>query len=141
MLDSYNDALVQQNRKLLKEYKDLLIREMYRRDCNEEDLSICVSMCAASETIENGDKLSRWVGFVQGILYVEGVLSIEDMRNSTRESYCNIYSRFGLPIESVNVKQHDSFLEVALDSIDRMSTDEFEEICKRHNYYPTKLYT
>ncbi len=38
------------------------------------------------ETPTDREKLMRWLGFVQGILFDEGVFSIDDLRNHNRKN-------------------------------------------------------
>lgn len=53
------------------------------RDLAARTLGMCVHVQAhVEEFIE--DKANRWLGFVQGILTVAGLLSVEDERNYTR---------------------------------------------------------
>lgn len=65
----------------------------------------CTLMCL--KAIENigtwpDDKTSRWLGFIQGVLYAEGKLSIDEERNLTRPLFHKAYKEMGIEIpESV----------------------------------------
>ncbi len=44
------------------------------------------------------DKISRWIGFVQGVLTVKGILSTEGERNRTRPFFHEAYEAMGISI-------------------------------------------
>ena len=50
------------------------------------------------------DKSSRWIGFVQGVLFSVGLLNVDDEREFTRPLFHEYYCRSGLDIpESIDV--------------------------------------
>lgn len=54
------------------------------------------------------DKTGRWVGFIQGVLFSNGVMDINDERDRTRDIFHKAYHQAGLIIPgSVDVEQHD----------------------------------
>lgn len=83
---------------LFKRYRAIILD-------NEDKLNGGVSECAAghlvnlcTEVIDNHqkypfDKLSRWMGFVQGVLAVNGLISVEDERNFSRPFLHAIHKR------------------------------------------------
>jgi hypothetical protein len=42
------------------------------------------------------DKTNRWIGFIQGILFVEGVLNIDEERDFTRPLFHAYYESVGI---------------------------------------------
>lgn len=44
------------------------------------------------------DKLSRWIGFVQGVLSVRGILDVDQERDRTRPLFHNAYQSMNLQI-------------------------------------------
>lgn len=44
------------------------------------------------------DKVSRWLGFVQGVMYSYGLLDINTERNRTRPLFHDAYKKMGLEI-------------------------------------------
>jgi hypothetical protein len=65
------------------------------------------------------DKHSRWLGFVQGILFKDGLLDIETARNTTRPLFQEVYKKYGIAQERID---SGSSLPVAYQS--RMRIDE-----------------
>ena len=52
------------------------------------------------------DKSNRWIGFVQGCLFVMGVIDIEE-RNFTRDLFHDYYRKNGILIpESIDVEEN-----------------------------------
>ena len=53
------------------------------------------------------DKVSRWLGFVQGIMYSQGLLHIEEERDYSRPLFHEAYKEMGLePPPSINVEEN-----------------------------------
>jgi len=44
------------------------------------------------------DKLNRWIGFIQGVLFTEDLISIEEERNFSRPLFHEHYRRIGIKI-------------------------------------------
>lgn len=55
---------------------------------------------------KNPDKISRWVGFVQGILFMNNPIEIEEERNSSRKSYKPIYQKLNMTSTSIEVERN-----------------------------------
>ena len=50
------------------------------------------------------DKTNRWIGFVQGILFSEGLLDLDEERDFTRPIFHDYYKRNGIEIpDSIEV--------------------------------------
>lgn len=49
-----------------------------------DKLKHVVWMCSEAQTFPNTDKAMRWLGFIQGYLWVNGVFSIEEMKDHNR---------------------------------------------------------
>ena len=46
------------------------------------------------------DKLNRWLGFIQGILFMDGLIAIDEERDFTRPLFHNYYINNGIQIPS-----------------------------------------
>jgi hypothetical protein len=62
-----------------------------------------VKYCETALTIENPDKLSRWLGCIQGILYSHYDLSIDEERDYSRDFYKPIYVAMGYDTLSITI--------------------------------------
>jgi hypothetical protein len=51
------------------------------------------------------DKHSRWLGFVQGILFSQGLLDLEMTRDETRPLFQKIYKKHNITQESISAKE------------------------------------
>jgi hypothetical protein len=52
------------------------------------------------------EKMSRWLGFIQGILFANGVITIDEERNISRPLIHRAYKNAGLnPPESIDIKK------------------------------------
>ena len=91
--------------KLIKAHK-FLLRERYyymiERSEFDDKLRL-LNFCNAAQTITNPDKLSRWVGYVQGVLIERGILDVNFERDLTREIYKPIYESLGWDTTSIDV--------------------------------------
>lgn len=66
-----------------------------------KDMALAIERESDDWTI---DKLGRWVGFMQGIMYMDGELDIEVERNRTRPIFHQAYQEDGFPVpKSVSV--------------------------------------
>lgn len=61
-----------------------------------EDKARWISFCEKGRTLDNVDKQSRWVGFIQGLLYANKLVTIEDERIFSRAIYKPIYEDLGM---------------------------------------------
>lgn len=74
-----------------------------------DDLSKILDMCniIMDTNVEMyDDKVSRWLGFVQGAMYSYGLLDINTERDRTRPLFHDAYEKMGLPIPaSINIEE------------------------------------
>jgi len=50
------------------------------------------------------DKMSRWLGFIQGVMYADGLISIKNERDRSRLLFHDAYLKSGIDIpESITV--------------------------------------
>lgn len=85
-----------------------LIRSRYRHIIEGKgfhDEQFLLNFCDEAQNINNPDKLSRWVGFLQGVLIERGVLDVKFERELTREIYKPIYEELGYDTTTVEVKK------------------------------------
>lgn len=71
------------------------------------------TLCGMIVVLENKsehmytDKMGRWVGFIQGVLFSNGLLFVEDEREKTRPIMHEAYKKAGLPRpESLSIYQY-----------------------------------
>lgn len=62
-----------------------------------------INFCITALSVKNSDKLSRWVGFIQGLLYGRGFITVEEERDFSREIYKPIYDKYGLDSSTITV--------------------------------------
>lgn len=74
---------------------------------NFKDEEFLLNFCDTALLITNTDKLSRWIGYVQGILIERGILDTRFERDVSREIYKPIYDRLGWDSSTVNVLSTD----------------------------------
>jgi len=44
------------------------------------------------------DKMSRWLGFIQGVLYADGLLNVKMERDTSRKLFHDAYQKSGIEI-------------------------------------------
>lgn len=62
-----------------------------------------INYCDTALTLTNTDKLSRWVGFIQGVLFSQGQITIEEERDYSRDIYKPVYQALGMDSTTVDV--------------------------------------
>jgi hypothetical protein len=62
------------------------------------NLKWMVTTCLADLEVMPVDKTNRWIGFVQGVLAVRGVLDVNEERNRTRPFFHEAYAAVGQEI-------------------------------------------
>jgi hypothetical protein len=87
-----DDDIKSANCILFKEYADL--SESVKDMCNT-----AIVQCNEFTV----DKHSRWLGFVQGVLFKEGLLNIELTRNSTRQLFQEVYKKYGITQKRIDI--------------------------------------
>ena len=83
---------------MLRRYKSIIINN------NLPDSQYLTAFCDTGQTITNPDKLSRWVGYIQGILCDRSILDVDFERDVSRELYKPIYEAMGYDTTTVTVK-------------------------------------
>ena len=71
---------------------------------NFKDEEFLLNFCNSALTLTNPDKLSRWVGYIQGVLIERKIIDTEFERDVSREIYKPIYERLGYDTTTVDVK-------------------------------------
>ena len=59
--------------------------------------------CNTALEITNTDKLSRWVGFLQGVLFSNGLITVAAERDYSRNLYKPVYESMGVDSKTVDV--------------------------------------
>ncbi len=72
---------------------------------NLPDKYFLLNFCDTAVTLTNTDKFSRWIGFLQGILFERGMIDIEEERNVSRQIYKPIYDALNMDSRTVDVKE------------------------------------
>ncbi|MBE0438223.1 MAG: hypothetical protein IBX57_00455 [Gammaproteobacteria bacterium] len=101
-VSSYNNELAKINIELLERYGEL-IAHSENLNVSKEVLENVLAICSNSKSVTNGDKLSRWVGYIQAFLVFNDIQTVDDLRYSTRELYSSLYKEYNLPVESITV--------------------------------------
>lgn len=92
------DALLEAHRLMIDRYRSLI------DDHGMPDRQRWLDYCDTALTISNTDKLSRWVGFIQGVLYAKGLITIEEERDHSRGIYKPVYDAMGVDSRTIDVK-------------------------------------
>lgn len=91
--------LIEAHRKLINRYRNLIIGKNFT---DEKEL---LGFCDLALDLQNPDKLSRWVGYLQGILVERKIVSVESERNWSRPIYKPIYEKLGHDTTTREVKE------------------------------------
>lgn len=62
-----------------------------------------IDFCRQGMELTNPDKMSRWIRFIQGILYSNGLIDIDVERDWTRSVYKPVYQKWNLANDTVSV--------------------------------------
>lgn len=89
---NFDEKLLTIHRILIVRYWNLALTE------NQTDL---VEFCQKAVTLKNPDKLSRWVGYVQGCLIERKYTTVEKERDFSRKLYKPIYDEMGYDTTSI----------------------------------------
>jgi hypothetical protein len=84
---------------MMRRYRDIIEGK------NFKDEEFLINFCNSSLTISNPDKLSRWVGYIQGVLIERSILDVRFERDLSREIYRPIYEELGYDTTTVEVKK------------------------------------
>ena len=86
---------------MIERYKDIL-----ESSSELDQKAFLLSFCEEAMKLENSDKLSRWVGFIQGILYTHNLIEIDIERDFSRNIYKPIYAELNMPHSTVEAKSN-----------------------------------
>ncbi len=90
--------------KEIKEVNCRLFKSYYHRSVSVKNLCKTAIERVDDFTV---DKHSRWLGFVQGILYSEGLLDLDETREFTRTLFQEVYVRHGISQEMLSATVDD----------------------------------
>jgi hypothetical protein len=97
------EELVKSTQDIFRIYQTLLEDEKtvlkYPEYTKEYLLNFCKKALEEKMTV---DKLSRWLGFIQGVLIMNGVLEQEQERTRTRGIFQEIYKKYNIKQEKVD---------------------------------------
>lgn len=84
---------------LLSAHREMIHRYIEKiKESEMVDKDRWILYCETALKLENPDKLSRWLGFIQGILYSQYEISIDEERDFSRDLYKAIYDLMGYVI-------------------------------------------
>ncbi len=92
------EELLNAHRFMMRRYKSIIENK------NLDDKEFLVNFCNTAQTLTNPDKLSRWLGYIQGILIERKIIDTDFERDVSREIYKPIYERLGYDSSTVDVK-------------------------------------
>ena len=87
-MDDYS-KLLDAHRLMINRYRNFIIGKNF---IDEKEL---IGFCDLAMDLQNPDKLSRWVGYIQGILIERKIVTVESERNWSRAIYKPIYEKLG----------------------------------------------
>lgn len=93
------EELIKAHYFMVKRYRSII------KGKNFKDEEFLLNFCDSALTLTNPDKLSRWVGYIQGVLIERGILDTKFERDVSREIYKPIYERLGYDTTTVEVKK------------------------------------
>jgi hypothetical protein len=96
-LEIFQAEIIEAHKILIRRYLNLI------KDSDISEKDRWIRFCEAALDLKNSDKLSRWVGFIQGILYAHNLISIEEERDFSRGLYKPIYTAWEIENETVTV--------------------------------------
>jgi len=87
------NTIIEANNILLNRYLNI-VNDVKKSTPNIE---LVKKMCIAGvEVVMLEDKQSRWLGFVQGVLFSEQLIDINVERNFSRELYHSVYKKLNI---------------------------------------------
>ncbi len=93
------DELIRAHYFMIRRYRSII------EGRNFKDEEFLLNFCDSALSIANPDKLSRWIGYIQGVLIERGILDTKFERDVSREIYKPIYERLGYDTTTVEVKK------------------------------------
>lgn len=89
--DIYEQSLLGTHQALFDLYARLLLVAKERGTWNL-DYDHWIDFCKRGKELDNSDKASRWVGFIQGMLVANHIVNLEDTIDLSRKVYPDVYS-------------------------------------------------
>jgi hypothetical protein len=93
------EKLIDAHKFMMRRYRDII------EGRNFKDEEFLLNFCNSALTISNPDKLSRWVGYIQGVLIERNILDTDFERDVSREIYRPIYEELGYDTTTINVEK------------------------------------
>jgi len=90
--------LIDAHKILINRYRNFIIGKNF---VDEKEL---LGFCDLAMDLQNPDKLSRWVGYLQGILIERKIVSVESERTWSRPVYKPIYEKLGYDTTTKEIK-------------------------------------
>jgi hypothetical protein len=90
------DAVRQATKELFRRYIEAMDHEVFKVP-DERIVALCEQAIKNIEVYPI-DKLSRWLGFVQGVLYKENIIDVDIERDFSRPLFHDAYMRENLGI-------------------------------------------
>ncbi len=84
----------------------IILAKRYLQISKDEKVISMLKIICNEEIYFTDDKLSRWLGFCQGVMWVNGVLSIEEERNFSRNLFHAAYEEMELKIpDTISIRE------------------------------------
>lgn len=91
---------------LVHRYKDLLLnKDFSNSNISKNHILNMLDVLIDKVPVWTIDKIYRWIGFIQGVLIVEGITSVHEEREYTRPLFHQVYVALGHIIpETISIK-------------------------------------
>lgn len=102
MQDKFHADIIDVNRQLFLKYQYIVESsniDSFGTVNKEYLIQFCRKAVCGKFTI---DKHSRWLGFIQGILFCNGLLDLEKERAISREMFQEVYIKHGIKQETIS---------------------------------------
>lgn len=102
-IEDFNNDIINANKKLFLRYLDIIEKNEIPQigEINKEYLiGFCNKAIHCQMLV---DKQSRWLGFLQGVLFSMGLITIQEEREFSRQLFQEIYKNHGLQQETRSV--------------------------------------
>jgi hypothetical protein len=93
--------LIDAHKIMMNRYRNFIIWSKFT------DEKFLLNFCDTAQTLTNPDKLSRWVGYIQGVLIERKVIDTDTEREYSRTIYKPIYDELGFNSTTVDVGKND----------------------------------
>jgi len=100
---TFDNEIIDANQKLFIRYLEIIKHNQIPK-IGQIDKDYLIKFCdLAIKKPMQSDKSSRWLGFVQGILFTLNLIDIEEERSVSRELFHEIYNKFNIIQETISV--------------------------------------